>query len=208
VGRLAVPTLLSLLLCSGACDRRQPAVLFVGDSLTTIPLGCEYPRLWTEGRSVRPYTAGVFGSTAKQWRETGRLGRVLALRHPDIVVIALGTNDARQSRLFSVIVEDLRALYDEVQRSDGHPKAYVATVPPMYDPPEGKPIGAPALRTKIDAINQFIRIRFPRDRIVDFDSWMPKIWSADVMLNPGDGVHMGCGGQRRRAEHVAAVLDL
>jgi lysophospholipase L1-like esterase len=163
-----------------ACDRPPAVVLFVGDSLTTFPPKCDYPRQWVA-------------------------------RHPSIVVIALGTNDARTGRPFGVIVNDLRALYDQVEAADGphgHPKAYIATVPPVYDPPEGDPIGAAALQTKIKAMNQFMRLRFPSDRLIDFDSWMPAEWTADVMNGPRDGVHVGCGGHRLRAEHVDAKLVL
>jgi lysophospholipase L1-like esterase len=208
VRRLAGLLLIVALVVLTACHRRRAAVLFVGDSLTSFPPSCDYARQWA---ALHPgdalvYSVGLFGSTARQWLDTGQLKELLALRHPTVVVIALGSNDVRSGRMFSVIVSDLRALYDQAEAADGHPKAYVATVPPMYDPPEGDPIGAAALRTKIEGTNQLIRIRFPADRVIDFDSWMPAAWSPEVMFGPNDGVHMGCGGHRLRAEHVDAKL--
>ncbi len=183
--------------------------MFVGDSLTSTPVGCDYPRQWgARHPGARFYGDAVFGSTAREWLESGRQQRLLALRHPTIVVIALGSNDVRSGRMFSLIVGDLRTLYDQAAAAPEHPTVYIATVPPMYDPPAGKPIHAVDLQTTIRAMNQLIRIRFPADRIIDFDSWMPPIWTADVMWGPNDGVHIGCGGQRLRAEHVEAKVRL
>jgi lysophospholipase L1-like esterase len=212
--RVALALLLvSMVVGIRGCKPPPVVVLFVGDSLTTFPLGCDYPRLfyWHHGAKVVVRNAGSFGSTARGWLNTGKLERLLVLYRPRVVVIALGTNDVASGRRFPVIVQDLRTLYDRVEAgTDAHgrpARAYVATVPPIYDPPEGprKKNGA-AVRREIGALNTYLRMRFPRERIVDFDSWMPAAWSADVMESADDGVHISCGGHERRAERVVATV--
>jgi lysophospholipase L1-like esterase len=213
--------LASAALFAVGCERSPTCVLFVGDSLTAFPAKCSLSVQWAarhpEG-SVKAWNAGLFGSTAQQWLRESLLPPQLQASSPRIVVIALGTNDIGHHRPLGAIVGDLAALERQAaaftDARGRHPTVYVATVPPMYDPPDGDLrdwrgtiADVSEVRTRIAALNALIRARFPSDRVIDFDSWMPVEWAADVMSGPADGVHFGCGGQAKRAERVHLALD-
>jgi hypothetical protein len=137
-------------------------------------------------RGSRRWTStneGVFGSWAFGWVHQDIMRTKLAADQPDRVVIALGTNDLGGGRPPGIVIGDLWTLYTQVEtftRTDGgHPIAYVATVPPVYQPPQpGRPTPEEAVRLRRDivALNALIRGRFPKDRVIDFDSWMPAEW--------------------------------
>jgi acyl-CoA thioesterase-1 len=83
-----------------ACTRGEgPLVAFLGDSLTSgyrLPEDEAYPALvanalHARGRPIRVVNAGKSGDTVRQG--LARLPSVLDLK-PDVVVVALGTNDA------------------------------------------------------------------------------------------------------------------
>jgi len=86
--------------CWTSCDTRaDPLVVFLGDSLTSgwkLGEAEAWPavlarRLAQKGRPIRLINAGVNGDTTA--KALARLPEVLELR-PDVLVVALGTNDA------------------------------------------------------------------------------------------------------------------
>jgi lysophospholipase L1-like esterase len=189
--------------------------MFAGDSNTS-PSDCDYPRQWQATRDPTTWASvneGIFGSAAFGWIRDGTLLARLAADQPDRVVIALGTNDLGNHRSPGHVVADLWTLYRQVEtfrlRGGRHPVAYVATIPPVYVPAEpGDPTAEEAarLRNEIAATNVLIRLRVPKGRVIDFDSWMPAQWTAGIMRLPNDGVHLGCDGHAARARAVGALL--
>jgi acyl-CoA thioesterase I len=114
--------LLSWLFAEAGCTGGEgPLVAFLGDSLTSgwrLPASQAYPAilgrlLQEKGSSVRILNAGVTGETATQGAR--RLPAVLR-RKPDVLVVALGINDAlrglpleKTESALRGIVEDARA---------------------------------------------------------------------------------------------------
>lgn len=212
--------LLACLLVSACAS--DTGVLFIGDSLTLYPIGCEYPaqleRRHPPGR-VLAYNVAAMGTDTAWWLSKGKIDEKMAAHRIDVVVIALGSNDVRHGRSFEGIVDDIVELRRRVAATSDargrRPRVLLATIPPQYNPPErdqagrrNPPNDAAPIRTQIVAANTLLRTRVPGDQIVDFDSWMPAEWDAAVMDRPWDGVHIGCGGHGRRAEAVDRVLGI
>lgn len=202
--------LLAFLLCS-ACGPR-PVWMFAGDSNTHY-LPCAYPKLLQQRHpAVRLFDEGMFGSRAVDWLAKGSLLTALERDQPDRVLIVLGTNDLLSGGQAAHLIETLAALYAEVDhhiRPDGtRSLPYVATIPPLVVPPSpGRPTSAEvaAVSPQLSQLNQLIRGRFPRARVVDFDSWMPASWDAAFMLAATDGIHMGCRTHVIRADVIDAI---
>ena len=192
--------------------RERRSVMFVGDSNTHF-LACSYPKLWQARHDVETfigYDEGVFGTSAEGWLKKGLLAPRLAAHQPREVVIALGTNDVLSGRPYGAILSDLASLYQQVEAytlADGtHPMAFIATVPPLYDAPTATRPPTEQLQSVVRAVNFYVRIRFPRASVIDFDSWMPSTWDATMMLGPTDGIHLGCAAHAIRADLVDAAL--
>ncbi len=192
--------------------------MMAGDSNTHF-LPCAYPlelQSRYDPQRVRVIDEGIFGSAAFGWIRDGTMRPRLERDQPTAVLLALGTNDIGLHHAPGRVIADLATLYADVEgftRSDGgHPKAYVATVPPVYlSPiPNDKLVRhdeVPSMNTDIRLLNTLIRIRFRADRVVDFDSWMPAEWTASLMLVPEDGIHIGCDAHKKRADILQALLQ-
>jgi lysophospholipase L1-like esterase len=189
--------------------------MMVGDSNTHF-LPCAYPLVLQaryDPKRVHVFDEGIFGSAAFGWIRDGSMAPRLQADQPTAVVLALGTNDLGLHRLPGLVIKDVARLYEEVERftlADGrHPKAYVATVPPVYVSPIPSNMNAnvvQALEARISLLNSLIRVRFHADRVVDFDSWMPAQWTAGIMFAPVDGIHLGCDAHKTRADILQAML--
>ena len=117
-----------------ACTRGEgPLVAFLGDSLTSgyrLPEEEAYPALVANalrarGRPIRVVNAGRSGDTVRQG--LARLPAVLRLK-PDVVVVALGTNDA----LRGLPLADAEAALDRiVRRLSGERRARAARGRPL-----------------------------------------------------------------------------
>ena len=204
---------LAFCLVLAACPRPLRSVMFAGDSNTHF-LPCAYPILWQQRHDpgqFRGYDEGISGSAAFGWIRDGTLADRLQRDLPRQVVLALGTNDIGLHRTVWQTLSDIRTLYRQAEAftlPDGtHPVAYVATIPPVYQPALGGPSPANALLdAQVVETNRFLRIWFPRDRVVDFDSWMPAVWTSGYMYWPTDGVHVGCLAHQKRADVLDEVL--
>ncbi|MDX2170774.1 MAG: GDSL-type esterase/lipase family protein [Deltaproteobacteria bacterium] len=197
-----------LLLGSGACrtapsrlDRNGDGVVRVvclGDSNSALG----DPRVgdtWCEYLAAR-FPDWQFVNQGKGFaRATGDTmlwGKAL-LQHvwraaPDVLFIALGTNDlvaARQSPETAVAaLLDFRA---EAQRRNI--EVAIATVPPALQQ-------SPELQANIAAANRLLAAALPADRLIDFTSGLSE---ADFLP---DGIHVNSRGQRKRADAAAATV--
>ncbi len=207
---------LAALACLLLAGCHQNVVMFAGDSNTSGWNGCQYPFQWRQSENPHRWTsvnAGAMGSGAFSWIAEGRMEKNLATFNPDQVVIALGTNDVVQHHEATAVVANLWTLYQQVQAytlpGGGHPRAYVATIPPFVrpaDPGKPRPDEVVALNLQVSIANALIRARFPKNRVLDFDSWMPAEWTEGMMYWRADGIHIGCDAHAARAKIVAAAV--
>lgn len=111
---------------------------------------------------------------------------------PDVVILALGTNDL----MMRSAEETLPAFVDAVATIEAeHVLPLVALVPPF----QASPSGLAARNAEVERLNRLLEARFP-GRTVDFFSAMTQ---GDY--DP-DGVHLNDRGQEKRAEAAWAAL--
>jgi acyl-CoA thioesterase-1 len=177
-----------------------PLVAFLGDSLTSgyrLPEEQAYPALVgqalrSRGRPVRVLNAGKSGDTARQGLE--RLPSLLRLR-PDLVVVALGTNDA----LRGLPLADTQASLDRIVRDSREHGARVLLVgvrfPGRLD--EDRERELDALFSEIAATR---RVPLVRDLMAGVAG------HGDHLLP--DGLHPNPAGQRQLARNVQREVEV
>jgi acyl-CoA thioesterase-1 len=183
----------------GCTGGKGPLVAFLGDSLTEgygLPLDEAYPALLARdlarrGRPIRVLNAGRSGDTIAQG--AARLPAVLRAR-PDVLVVALGVNDALRGTSADAAERTLRRVVAEA-RAAGALVLLVGTEPPA------------ALATPHARRFSSIYARVASDERLAF---VPDLL-AGVSDTPGlvlpDALHPTAAGQRRLAETVRAVLE-
>ena len=140
-----------------------------------------------------------WGTSAVFWVANDLGHTLVASSRPDIVVIALGTNDACRASA-TEIVDALLALAG--QSSDGCrggapcPRVVIATIPPLFEP---APIES--CQPTIDAANALLGASWPPNLVADFDSWV----TGPEWYWP-DGIHLTDDGQRRRAAEARSAI--
>lgn len=113
---------------------------------------------------------------------------------PDVVLIALGTNDIVMLRNpAEVAVDALLALRDQAVAANAD--VFVATIPPTYTGEDTE-----HFNQQIDAANALLAQRLPANRLIDFHSNMPK---EDFDAR---GLHLNREGQEKRAAAADAAL--
>jgi len=111
---------------------------------------------------------------------------------PDVVLIALGTNDIVSFRKPpEATVDALLALRDQATAANAD--VYVATIPPAYATYKDGSSPEP----QIEATNALLAQRLPANRLMDFHSSLAKEDFA------ADGIHINRSGQ----EKLAAAAD-
>jgi len=124
------------------------------------------------------------------------LGSGIAKTSPDVVLIALGTNDIASTHDSpEAVVDALLTL--RAQASAAGVEAFIATVPPVYgDSPEREHVNQ-----QINAANALLARELPANRLIDFHSGMePDDFEAD-------GVHIKPSGQEKRAAAADRALS-
>jgi len=178
-------------------------VACVGDSITA---GTEYPvDLWQMLGS--DYIVGNFGiggatvalGTGSSWmNETGF--EVAKRFQPEIVVIALGTNDANSN--YNVtnadFVRDYSILINEFQELTNKPKVYIVLPPPIFE-------------NKANLSQTFFTQNvIPSIRQVATNTGLPLIDAYAALVNYpeyfADGVHPNVQGAQKIADAVYVVL--
>jgi lysophospholipase L1-like esterase len=124
------------------------------------------------------------------------LARVLAQDHPDVVILAYGSNDA----LLDCPTEETIAAFRRLLAATGAAgaQALVALVPPVIQVTPN-PV-ADTLNARIDAINRGLREMVPARDLIDFARGME---AADYAA---DGLHVGPPGQAKRAAAARGTL--
>lgn len=118
-------------------------------------------------------------------------GSVVGKLSPDIVILALGTNDMQDPQ---GAVDALLALRDRAARTNA--EVFIATIPPVFPP-------HPAYEERMEhirAANALLAQRVPANRLIDFFSDMRQ-----EDFKP-DGLHINDAGQRKRAAAAERAL--
>jgi acyl-CoA thioesterase-1 len=186
--------------CRPAADGR-PLVAFLGDSLTSgwmVPEAQAYPTL--VGRSlrersqpVRVLNAGVRGDTVAQG--LARLDGVLA-RRPDVLVVALGINDAIRGHSLD---EAERGLTTIVRRGQDAGARVVLV---------GMRIPEATLGPEHAARFASLYLRVAADRRVHFVPFLLEGVAGVRELNFPDGLHPNGAGHARLAQNVLQEIEM
>jgi lysophospholipase L1-like esterase len=137
------------------------------------------------------------GPTTSYATAADHIARAEAEWHPDVYILAYGTNDLRRLSPAAVV-----AAYERVRdalRAEGR-RVLVATTPPRFPPAPPDP--------SIAELNALLRRRIPARDIVDFDSRATSTdYDADGQrLLHRDGVHVNMRGQEKRAAAAREAL--
>jgi acyl-CoA thioesterase-1 len=183
----------------GGDSRAHPLVVFLGDSLTA-GLGVNenqaYPALVAErlaaaGHPVRLLNAGVSGDTS-----AGGVRRLnwLMAQHPDVVVVALGSNDGLRGLPLEQTESNLRQIVTRVREAGGRVLLLGNRVPPNYGP---------------EYAPQFAAIfpRIAKELGVPLVPFLLEGVGGRPELNQGDGIHPTAEGHRILAQTVFPELD-
>jgi lysophospholipase L1-like esterase len=202
MGRALVLAALLAAIGCGRAERPRPlrTVVCAGDSNTGMQdswcdmLARELPE--AEWRFVNVSRSGT---RAAYWAANDLGKKLVAPLRPDVVVLALGTNDVWRTSPAG-IVDALLTL--AIQSSDGCgagrlcPRVVIATIPPLFQQP---PIRN--YQSTIDATNALLEATWPPNLIADFDSWV----TGPEWYWP-DGIHLTDDGQHRRAAEARNAI--
>jgi len=176
-------------------------IVFLGDSLTAgygLDPEQSYPSVIGEllaerGKAVTIINAGVSGDTT-----AGGLRRVdwILRQEIDILVIALGANDALRGQPVEETRENLRRIIEKARK--GQPKARIVLAGMLAPPNMGDPYAA-----------DFAAI-FPglaESESVELIPFLLEGVAGEPSLNLPDGIHPNGEGQRIIARNVLDVLE-
>lgn len=185
--------------CVGCTGRDPPLVAFLGDSLTEgwgLSMDNAYPALLARDLSARSHpiralNAGRSGDTVAQGRE--RLAEVLR-RRPDVLVVALGVNDALRGMSVEAAEADLRLIMADA-RAQGARVVLVGVHAP------------PSLATAHTRRFALMYGRLAADERVPFVPDLLAGAAGDPRRMFPDALHPNAAGQRRLAENVRPALE-
>lgn len=197
--RALVAALVAVLACAGPARAAEHTIVAFGDSLTA-GLGVtpdeSYPaqlqaRLRAEGYAYRVVNAGSSGDTT-----AGGLRRVdWALKNkPDIVIVALGANDAMRGQALASVRSNLDGIVARFQKAGARVLLVGMEVPPNY--------GA---RYAADFRRLYVEVA--RKRGAAFMPFLLDGVAGDPRLNQGDGIHPTAEGYRIVVDHLWPHLE-
>jgi acyl-CoA thioesterase-1 len=183
----------------GRTGREGPLVAFLGDSLTEgygLPLDAAYPALLARelarrGRPIRALNAGRSGDTLAEG--AARLPAVLRER-PDVLVVALGVNDALRGSSPDAAERTLRRVVAEARAASARVILVGTEAPPALATPHTRRFASVYARVASDE-----RLAFVPDLLAG-------VADAPERMLP-DGLHPNAAGQRRLAETVRDALE-
>jgi acyl-CoA thioesterase-1 len=192
--RTLVVALVAGLAFAGPAHAAERIIVAFGDSLTA-GLGVtpdeSYPaqlqaRLRAEGYAYRVVNAGVSGDTT-----AGGLRRVdWALKNkPDIVIVALGANDAMRGQDLASVRSNLDGIVARFQKAGARVLLVGMEVPPNY--------GA-----RYAADFRWLYVEVARKRGAAFMPFLLDGVAGDPRLNQGDGIHPTAEGYRIVVDHL------
>ncbi|MEW5900166.1 MAG: SGNH/GDSL hydrolase family protein [Acidobacteriota bacterium] len=210
--RKALPLLAFLFFLSSCISRPQGVIILcAGDSLTD----SEYPRhlhrlLGREGRSSKVLNYGRKGSTSGEYlRFLQDQQSVLAEKHPDFVLLQLGTNDVRVDGDFATAGEFGRNLGEIItvfgrftNRRGERTQILLATIPPL---PEtlAFPFGPQSRERVVAEINPVIRRLAAERQLALVDNFSLFLRFPELLPD----VHPTSEGYRRLAENWHEALE-
>jgi acyl-CoA thioesterase-1 len=183
--------------CAGS---EGPLVAFLGDSLTEgwgLSTDEAYPALLARdlavrGRPIRALNAGRSGDTVAQG--LARLPGVLR-RRPDVLVVALGVNDALRERSAEAAERDLRRIASEARAAGARVLLVGVPAPPPLATADTRRFAA--IYSRLAADEQLV--------------FVPDL-TAGAAADPGrmfpDALHPNAAGQRQLADNVRPALEL
>ena len=197
--RALVAVLVASLAFAGPVHATERIVVAFGDSLTA-GLGVmpdeSYPaqlqaRLRADGYAYRVVNAGASGDTT-----AGGLRRVdWALKNkPDVVIVALGANDAMRGQDLASVRANLDGIVVRFQKAGARVLVAGMEVPPNY--------GA---RYAADFRRLYVEVA--RKRGAAFMPFLLDGVAGDPRLNQGDGIHPTAEGYRIVVDHLWPYLE-
>ena len=197
--RALVAVLVASLAFAGPVHATERIVVAFGDSLTA-GLGVmpdeSYPaqlqaRLRADGYAYRVVNAGASGDTT-----AGGLRRVdWALKNkPDIVIVALGANDAMRGQDLASVRANLDGIVARFQKAGASVLVAGMEVPPNY--------GA---RYAADFRRLYVEVA--RKRGAAFMPFLLDGVAGNPRLNQGDGIHPTAEGYRIVVDHLWPYLE-
>lgn len=185
---------------SSCTGREGPLVAFLGDSLTDgwgLSTEEAYPalvarELAARGRPIRALNAGRSGDTVAQG--LSRLPGVLQKR-PDVVVVALGVNDALRAMSVEEAERDLRAIVAGAQAAGARVLLLGVPAPPSLATPHARRFASIYPRVAADT-----RIALVPDLLAGAAGDRGRMFP--------DALHPNAAGQRQVAENVRPALEL
>jgi lysophospholipase L1-like esterase len=203
-----------LVFAAGACHDSRPSprptrVACLGDSntfalpRTTDPGWCELlgvalPQGTWQVRGFAFLGATVVGEpTGRFVTAADHVAKAEADWHPDVYVLAYGTNDVKHVKPEQVKEAYLR--WREALIGRGL-RVLIATTPPTFPPAPPSPA--------IAKLNALLRREIPARDLVDFDSIVEASdYDADGRrVKTRDGIHLNLPAQQKRAEAVRTAL--
>ena len=182
---------------AGRLDRNHDGVITIaclGDSNTFADpkpgwcdlLGEASPKWVMSNRSWNGMSIIDFGESYGGFKLAAapHVDEVLTLDHPDVVILAFGTNDLKHAAMPEAIVDAYAQAKAKIEATGA--RCLVALTPPTFPP------DASGLNPGIEALNAKVRQQFGSD-VVDFWSGMTR---AD--FKP-DGLHVNAAGHAKRA---------
>ena len=176
----------------------EPAIAVIGDSLTAglgVAAGDSYPalleaRLRREGYRYRVVNAGVGGDTT-----AGGLRRIdwVLKNKPEIVIVALGANDALRGLSVAATRSNLAGIVARVRASGARVLLAGMRAPPNY--------GEPFVRD-FDGVFPAVA----RESGVAFMPFLLDGVAAVPALNQADGIHPNPAGQQAIADRMWPYL--
>lgn len=174
-------------------------VVFLGDSLTAglgLEEGQAYPavlerELKEEGLPVRILNAGVSGDTT-----AGGLSRIdwLLGQHPDVVVVALGSNDGLRALPVDQTEKNLREIIRRSQATGARVLLLGMKMPPNYGPEYTESF-------------EGIYTAIAKDMNVPLVPFLLEGVGGERSLNQADGIHPTAKGQEILAKNVRPYLE-
>ena len=197
--RPLLAALAATLALAGPVHAAEPVIVAFGDSLTA-GLGVmpdeSYPaqlqaRLRADGYAYRVVNAGASGDTT-----AGGLRRVdWALKNkPDIVIVALGANDAMRGQDLASVRTNLDGIVARFQKAGARVLVAGMEVPPNY----GERYAADFRRLYVEVA---------RKRGAAFMPFLLDGVAGNPRLNQGDGIHPTAEGYRIVVDHLWPYLE-
>ncbi|MDF1762039.1 MAG: arylesterase [Oleibacter sp.] len=192
-------TTLALTIQPASAEQSTARLLIIGDSISAgygVPLEQQWPKmleqsLQQEVPQIDVITAAISGDTTSGGRN--RLPKLLKEFHPDMVMIALGGNDALRGTPLNLVENNLNAMTQMAIDSGAQVLLAGMQIPPNY---------GPAYTERFRAIYPNIAEQ-KNTFLIPF--FLDKIATVEGMMQ-ADGIHPNASAQPILVQHVLDAL--